>query len=196
MTGQVEPRRSEDILLVGEPSLRLCSDEVTQEELFSQEFGKEKERLKNALQQFREKFGFGRAIAAPQIGINKRMIALNLGSGTFLILNPVVSYRSEEKFTLWDDCMSSPWLMSRVQRSVRIQVEYMDEKGAKQTIDKEDIPPSYAELLQHEIDHLDGILNLDRAIEGARDMIAREVYCKRKAFFDRLVDYSIKPTIT
>ena len=42
--------------------------------------------------------------------------------------------------------------MSRVQRSVRIQVEYMDEKGAKQTIDKEDIPPSYAELLQHEID--------------------------------------------
>jgi peptide deformylase len=65
-----------------------------------------------------------RGMSAPQVGVPKRIIALNLGSGTFFIFNPEITDKSSEKFTLWDDCMSLPSVMVRVKRHKSISVRY------------------------------------------------------------------------
>ncbi|HUR81654.1 MAG TPA: peptide deformylase, partial [Thermoanaerobaculia bacterium] len=98
------------ILLLGDPRLRERSHEVTQFDASA--FAE----LASALDAFRKQHGFGRAISAPQIGIPQRFIAVNLGRGTFFVVNPVVTWRSGETFTMWDDCMSFPDLLVRVPR--------------------------------------------------------------------------------
>ncbi len=109
--------------------------------------------------------GFGRSVAAPQVGINRRILALNLGdpAGPFTMINPEITWHSDEhkKFTLWDDCLSLPWLMVRVARYESISVKWIDEAGKPQHWEK--LNRALSELLQHEIDHLDGVLSTDRA---------------------------------
>ena len=181
----------ENILLLGDPSLRVRSTAVSDFE--EPVFRAAGERLIRALEQFRAEYGFGRAISAPQIGIPRRMIAMNLGSGPFLLVNPELVARSEARFSMWDDCMSFPWLMVRLERHLSVDLEYQDERGKTQRWPAAELP--VAELLQHEIDHLDGILAVDRALD--RDsIVARSLYQERRAFFDRQVDYAIVPTLT
>jgi len=176
------------VLLLGDPCLREVSEPVT--DLSDASFQRDAAALKAALNQFRQEHGFGRAIAAPQIGIKRRMIAYNLGSGTSVMINPTILEVSEEKFTLWDDCMSFPWLMVKVRRHCQIKLEFMDESGEIRQWN--DINQSTSELLQHEIDHLNGVLAVDLACD--RDsLVAREVYQSQRAYFDGLVDYSIPP---
>jgi peptide deformylase len=149
-------------------------------------------RLIQALERFRVNFGFGRAIAAPQIGIARRMIAMNLGAGPFLLVNPELSGLSRERFTMWDDCMSFPWLMIRVQRCLHLDLRFQDEGGRAQSWTKVD--QAVSELLQHEVDHLDGILAIDHALD--RDaIVARTVYEARRRYYDRQVDYTIVATV-
>ena len=119
--------------------------------------------LHAALSQFRHKHGFGRAIAAPQLGIMKRMVAMNLGESPFELINPVITDSSDEKQTVWDDCLSLPDIIVRVQRHKTISVRYLDRDF--QTHHWNALPDDLAELVQHEIDHLDGILMTDRAID-------------------------------
>jgi peptide deformylase len=77
------------------------------------------------------------------------------------LINPEIMWASAEMMELWDDCFSLPDLMIRVRRNRTIRVAYQDERGARHTIEAED---DLSELLQHEIDHLDGILATERAI--------------------------------
>jgi peptide deformylase len=178
------------ILLVGDPRLRERCSPV--EDLAAPDFREECAQLMRALEQFRSEYGFGRAIAAPQVGIMRCMIAMNLGNGPFLLVNPRISNPSPAKFTLWDDCMSFPWLMVRVERHLHIDLDFYTEDGERRAW--KSVEPAVSELAQHEIDHLDGVLALDRALD--RDaVIAREVYEARREWFDGLVDYAIKPTI-
>ena len=149
-------------------------------------------RHKSVLEAFRSEHGFGRAIAAPQIGVEKRFIALNLGRGPFVIVNPEIVERDQKTMTLWDDCMSFPVLMVKVARASSITVEYTDEQGARR--EWRAVEPGVAELLQHEIDHLDGVLAIDRAIDE-HSIVMREVYLAQQGYFDRQVDYVIKPTV-
>src|SRR5262249_1936779 len=81
------------------------------------------------LADFRERKGFGRAIAAPQIGKLLRVIVLNVGEA-HVLLNPRITARSTDEMELWDDCFSFPELMARVRRSVEVTVSYVDEHGA------------------------------------------------------------------
>lgn len=181
---------SEKIVLLGDPRLRKVSEPVVDFE--SPHFQMNAQHLIRTLEQFRGEHGFGRAIAAPQIGVLHRMIAMNLGRGPFLLVNPELSGVSKEHFTLWDDCMSFPWLMVRLERHVTLDLKYRDQKGNLQTWNRVD--QAVSELLQHEIDHLNGVLALDRAMD--RDsIISRSVYEEWKEFFDRQVDYSIVPTV-
>ncbi len=182
--------KRETILLLGDPGLRETSKAV--EDFDSPAFQENAKRLVAALEQFRAEYGFGRAIAAPQIGIHQRMIAMNLGEGPFLLVNPELTVRSETKFTLWDDCMSFPWLMVRLARHRDVGVRFCNSRGEQQHWDRPEA--AVAELLQHEIDHLDGVLAIDHALDK-RAVIAREVYLERRDFFDRQVDYVIAPTI-
>jgi peptide deformylase len=179
-----------EILLVGDPRLRQICDAVPDFE--DPEFRRSGRQLIAALERFRSEYGFGRAIAAPQLGIPLRMIAMNLGEGAFLIVNPRISGESQERFTLWDDCMSFPWLMVRLERHAHLDLEFFTEKGERQMWRRTD--RAVSELLQHEVDHLNGVLALDRAMDR-ESIVARRVYEARREHFDRQVDYTIVPTI-
>ena len=114
--------------------------------------------LRETLRDFRSRFGFGRAIAAPQIGAPMRIVYVEL-DGPWPLINPDIVDVGNEDFTVWDDCFSFPALLVRVSRAYRIKVKYQDLKGEWHTVELEG---DRAELLQHEIDHLDGVLAVDR----------------------------------
>lgn len=175
-----------DVLLLGDPRLRVRSREVEAYDPLA--LGE----LAATLEEFRRQHGFGRAISAPQIGIAQRFIAVNLGHRPFFVVNPVVTWRSAETFTMWDDCMSFPDLLVRVERAKSISLDYVDEHGKPHQWP--DLDQAAAELLQHELDHLDGILAIDRAID--RDaLVMRAVYEANREMFDAQVDYTIVPTV-
>jgi len=184
-----DPAR-EAILLLGDPALRERSVPVADFE--EPRFRTEGRRLIRALEQFRAEHGFGRAISAPQIGIHRRLIAMNLCDGPFLLVNPELTRLADARFTMWDDCMSFPWLMVRLERRLTVDLEFQDETGAEQHWNSVD--QAVAELLQHEIDHLDGTLAIDRAL-GRDAIVARPLYEERRSYFDRQVDYAIVPTL-
>jgi peptide deformylase len=117
--------------------------------------------LHHVMQEVRAKYGFGRAIAAPQLGIMKRLIYMNIDKPVVFI-NPTFSYLSDEMFELWDDCMSFPNLLVKVKRHKSLVINYLDENWQPQIWKMED---SLSELLQHEYDHLDGVLCTMRAID-------------------------------
>jgi len=117
--------------------------------------------LHATLDDFRARRGFGRAIAAPQTGWMSRGIAMNLGAGPVSLINPEIVWRSSEEFEVWDDCLSSPDRIVRVRRARSIDVRYFDECGRERRWRR--LPEDLSELLQHGIDHLDGILMTERA---------------------------------
>ena len=173
-----------DILQLGAPGLRLRSREVggADDPALHGPDG-QIARLQATLEAFRREHGFGRAIAAPQIGLAYRIIAVNLGT-PFVVIDPEIVWRSDESFTLWDDCMSFPSLLVRVRRHRSISLRYRDEHGQPRTW--EHLDPAAAELLQHEIDHLDGILAVDRA-DGPDALVTRAAYEQMPAYFQRQV---------
>ncbi|UOQ97754.1 peptide deformylase [Hymenobacter sp. 5317J-9] len=118
--------------------------------------------LHNVMNEVRVRYGFGRGIAAPQLGIMKRLVYLNLDR-PLVLLNPELTDASEELFELWDDCMSFPNLLVRVRRHQSLTVRYRDEHWQPQVWPVQD---ALSELLQHECDHLDGVLCTMRAIDS------------------------------
>ena len=103
-----------EVLLLGDPGLReVCR---TVDDVRGTDFRYERDRLHATLEAFRAEHGFGRAISAPQIGVAGRFIAVNLGDGPFTMINPEITWCSPETFTMWDDCMSFPFLLVRVRR--------------------------------------------------------------------------------
>ena len=181
---------SGSVLVLGNPVLREISSLVT--DYTNNEIKNDILNLKNELEHFRKLNGFGRGIAAIQIGIKKRIIALNIGNGPFVIINPEFTFKSIETFTMWDDCMSLPDLLVRVERFKNISIRYQDEDGF--TKEWKEIDQEIAELIQHEIDHLDGILAIDNAI-AKTDIIYKDEYYKNKEKYDKMVEYQIKATI-
>ncbi len=148
-----------DLLLLGDPRLYEICEPVYENELpLVHNWVSD---LHNVMEEIRAKYKFGRGIAAPQLGIMKRLIYLNLDKPT-VIINPEFEYLSEEKFELWDDCMSFPNLLVKVKRHKQLTIKYLDENWQTQTWKVED---AIAELLQHENDHLDGVLCTMRAVD-------------------------------
>jgi peptide deformylase len=178
------------VLLLGDPGLRRRSEPVAdvQERIFVAQQG----RLVATLEDFRRRAGFGRAISAPQIGVARRLVAFNLGDGPFVMINPQVVWRSEDTFTLWDDCLSFPDLMVKVRRHESVSVEYLDGDGTPKAMPRLD--RALSELIQHELDHLDGVLAVDRALEPGAFCL-RSVYEARRDELDAQVDYCIEPTV-
>jgi peptide deformylase len=115
-----------------------------------------------ALSDFRQKHGYGRAIAAPQFGFSLQLICMNLGT-PITIFNPQITWRSKETFRMWDDCLSFPELMACVERHVSISITFQDENGLTQSWNN--LPRDLSELLQHEIDHLHGVLAVDISVK-------------------------------
>ncbi|GAB3165614.1 peptide deformylase [Telluribacter humicola] len=118
--------------------------------------------LHNTLMEFRAKYQAGRAIAAPQLGYMKRLIYMNINDQPTVFINPELVYKSQEMMELWDDCMSLPNLLVRLQRHQQIRIRFYNQSWQVQEWDLSD---DLSELLQHEYDHLDGILCTMRAID-------------------------------
>jgi peptide deformylase len=174
------------ILQLGDPRLRQVCTTVT--DFQEAAFVSDQRRLHATLAAFRQANGFGRAISAPQIGVSQRFIAMNVRNERLLIVNPEFVWTSEETFTMWDDCMSFPSLLVRLRRHQSISIRFSDENGTVQEWLRLDQPTS--ELLQHEMDHLDGILAVDRAVD--RDsLVLRDVFDAQREYFAKQVDYII-----
>ena len=140
--------------------------------------------LRDTLKAARKQYGMGRALAAPQIGAPVRVVVVDIEGAKqrMTLVNPEVTDVGSEDFDVWDDCFSFPDLLVRVNRAYRISVSYSDLRGKPHTIECEG---AMAELLQHEIDHLDGILALDRAA-GLDPFAYRDEWAKHH---DRLERY-------
>jgi len=149
-----------DILLIGNPLLYEKAQEVQPQEIPG--LMPKIDLMFETVLDFREKYGAGRAIAAPQIGLLKRIICLNTDSKVAMI-NPVLSNLSHEMFEVWDDCMSFPNLLVKVMRHKKLTISFFDLNWKRQIWNLED---DMAELIQHEYDHLDGILATQRAIDS------------------------------
>ena len=119
--------------------------------------------LHNVMEEIRAKYQFGRGIAAPQLGIMKRLIYLNVGHPQ-VIINPELTEVSDEMDELWDDCMSFPNLLVRVRRHRSLTLTYRDEHWQLRTWNVTDWRMS--ELIQHEYDHLNGVLCTMRAVDA------------------------------
>lgn len=152
-------KKLSDILLLGDERLYEVCKPVEKSELsLVPEWTAD---LDNVMKEIRVKYNFGRAIAAPQLGIMKRLIYMNIDTPVVFI-NPKFTYMSDEKFELWDDCMSFPNLLVKVKRHKKVTIKYLDENWEPQEWEMEN---DLSELLQHEYDHLDGILCTMRAID-------------------------------
>lgn len=146
------------IRIYGDPVLRDVAEPVT-------EFGPELEKLAADMLETMEK-GDGIGLAAPQVGLGIRFIVIGLpeevdGERKMRILtmaNPVIVTESEEVATCEEGCLSLPEINVQVERPESITVEYQDLQGNKQVVDADDM---LAVVIQHEMDHLDGVLITD-----------------------------------
>ena len=149
------------ILQLGDPVLHQPSREVADVRAVAGTI----RDLADTLAAFRAERGFGRGIAAPQIGCLERVLFVNVPAGfAGALVNPLIESASSERFELWDDCFSFPQLMVRVSRAVACRIRYLDQQGVTRHLDASG---PLSELLQHEIDHLDGVLATERAVSPA-----------------------------
>lgn len=118
-------------------------------------------------------------LAAPQVGVNKRLFVFDLSykfpeqfPDTFVIINPEIYWRSEEMYMAQEGCMSLPGLYFDVERHQSISVRYQDRDGKQHDITCDGL---LAHVFQHENDHLDGILSIDRISKLKRQMYLRKL---------------------
>ena len=152
-------RQLKDLLLLGNPQLYQMSQPVKYDEL--QKVTSWVADLHNVMQEIRLKYNFGRGIAAPQLGIMKQLIYINIDN-PLIMINPEIIAASEEMMELWDDCMCFPNLLVKVKRHKEITLKYLDENW---NVHEKEYEGDMSELVQHEIDHLKGILCTMRAID-------------------------------
>ena len=148
-----------EILLLGNPKLYEKSAIIQADEVNS--LSDVVSDLHDTMMDFRKKYNAGRAIAAPQIGVRKRLIYMNI-TKPVVFINPELEFVGNETFDLMDDCLSFPGLLVKVRRYKHSVIRYkdMDWKDCEMKLEDD-----LSELLQHEYDHLEGILATMRAID-------------------------------
>jgi peptide deformylase len=134
--------------------------------------------LADTLAHWRSVTGYGRGIAGPQLGILQRVIFLKLSEAEpWPLINPEIIERSTEKIIVWDACLSFLSIFMQVERHRQITVRYQNIDGKTLEFEAGD-DRNLSELLQHEIDHLDGILAIDRVVD-LKTICTREEFEKR-----------------
>jgi peptide deformylase len=156
------------MLRFGDPRLECNASLVNFADL---DINHELSRLNDVLILFQKRYKWGRSIAAPQIGIMKRIIAINAPNLPKILINPEITWHSSDTQIVWDDCMSLPEISVQVERWKFITVKFQSLDGEVKFL--ENLSPENSELLQHEIDHLNGILMTHRMTD-AKQVISRE----------------------
>ena len=165
------------ILQLGDPRLReaaaphdFSSDAADLEDLIAD--------LRHTLAHSRKETGYGRGIAAPQLGVLQRVIFLQLpGAEPWPLINPQITGRSAERIVVWDACLSFLSIFMQVERHKEITLRYQDVHGEWHEA-RAGTERDLSELLQHEIDHLDGILCIDR-VTDVQTICTKEEFEKR-----------------
>jgi peptide deformylase len=161
-----------DTVLLGDPRLREVSEIVVFDKRLSQIL----EDLKDTLTENQRIYGMGRGLAAPQIGYNIRVVYVQTPVFTGYLINPEIVWRSKEEFELWDSCFSMEVkFFVKINRSKSIKVKYIDEFNE---FHNETFRDDMSELLQHEIDHLDGIICSDHLLDP-KNIVMRQEWEKR-----------------
>jgi len=164
------------VLQLGDPRLREIAHAVKNPA--SPEIAALVKDLGDTLAHWRSTTGYGRGIAAPQLGVSLRVIFLQLlGDDPWPLVNPEIVERSTERIVVWDACLSFLSIFMQVERHRDITVRYQDLRAEWHEVHAGD-DRSLSELLQHEIDHLDGILAVDRIID-IKTLCTREEFEKR-----------------
>jgi peptide deformylase len=164
------------ILQLGDPRLREIALPV--EDPSAPEVAALVNDLADTLGYWRAATGYGRGIAAPQLGVRSRVIFLQLpAEKPRPLVNPEIIERSEERIVVWDACLSFLSIFMQVERHREITVRYQDMNRETHELAAGD-DRNLSELLQHEIDHLDGILAVDRIID-IKTLCTREEFEKR-----------------
>lgn len=118
--------------------------------------------ISDMIETMRRNNGIG--LAAPQVGILKRLIVVGIKDDPFVIINPEIFWRSKETEVGEEGCLSIPGVFGQVKRSKEIKVKGILPSGKKTKLKAEGL---FARVIQHEIDHLDGILFIDKMIKRA-----------------------------
>ena len=137
----------------GDPILRKKSKEITEVN------DRIKILLEDMVDTMEEEDGIG--LAAPQIGVLRRAIVVDIGEGPIKMLNPEIVDEEGEKIDI-EGSHSVPGRSGTVKRPLKIRTKYMDMEGKEQIMESEDL---LARAICHEIDHLNGILYIDKMIE-------------------------------
>lgn len=140
-----------DILKAGSPILKQKAVAVT----------KVSTKIRDLIQSMTETMyaADGVGLAAPQVGVSQRIIVVDAGDGLLCLINPVI-IKAEGKESNAEGCLSVPGIYGDVERYTHVVVEALDPKGKIVRIAAEGL---LARVLQHEMDHLEGVLFIDRA---------------------------------
>ena len=161
---------------LGDPVLREKCQEV--EDISAPEIRALVEDLQDTLAYWRKTTGYGRGIAAPQIGVLQRVIFLRLpGEDPWALINPKIIEASAERIVVWDACLSFLSIFMQVERNRDVTVQYQDLQGNQHEVQAGELR-DLSELLQHEIDHLNGILCIDR-VTDLKTVCTKEEFEKR-----------------
>jgi len=119
----------------------------------------------------------GKGLAAPQIGVLKRVIAVHTERGPEVFINPRILKKSRKTEIIEEGCLSFPEFWLKIKRAKEVEIEALNEEGEKQRIRAKGIT---ARVFQHEIDHLNGILFIDRISFWQRLKIRKKINELRK----------------
>jgi peptide deformylase len=110
---------------------------------------------------------FGVGLAAPQLGVSQRLLVYRVGpdAPVIVLANPEIEYSGDEREVLDEGCLSIPGVTVDVERPVHVRVRALDEQGEARSIEASGLE---ARVIQHEMDHLDGVLILDRTTRDQR----------------------------
>ncbi len=117
---------------------------------------------------------YGMGLAAPQLGISQRLLVYTVGADAQVIVlaNPEIEWASDDTETFDEGCLSIPGLTLDVDRAVHVRVRAQDEAGEERVVEASGLE---ARVIQHEIDHLNGVLILDRTSRESRKAALREL---------------------
>jgi peptide deformylase len=117
---------------------------------------------------------FGMGLAAPQLGISQRLLVYTVGmdAPVVTLANPEIEWSSDEHEALEEGCLSIPGIVVEVDRPVFVRVRGQDEEGEQRVVEASGLE---ARVIQHEIDHLNGVLILDRTSRDRRKAALREL---------------------
>ena len=146
----------------------------------------EKELMNDMLETMYAANGIG--LAAIQIGVPKRIIVMDLSKEEnkkfpMYFVNPVITKKNNEKITYEEGCLSVPNQFAEIDRPSKCEVEYLDYNGNKQNLQAEGL---LATCIQHEIDHLEGILFIDYLSKLKKEMIIKKL-SKQQSKPDRII---------